>query len=320
MRYYLGIDGGGTKTRFSLCNEKGCLIESVDKKTCHYLQVGFNGVTEVVREGIEDICNKTNINRTDIAYAFAGIPGYGDDSKHVQTIVDAVEKAMNGIKFSIGNDGENALAGSLCCKDGINIVAGTGSIGFGYNSETNTTLKCGGWHQAIGSDEGSGYWMAYHLLHEFTRQIDGRDKKTELYNKVKEQLHLNEDGSNIISVVVVDWKLDRTKIASLSKIVDELYDLGDKYAIEIIDNATKELADIVISLYKRLDFKKQVDVSYSGGIFNMGDKILNRLKKYLSSCNINLITPILRPDKGSLLLALKNDEIEINDEIINNLK
>lgn len=319
MKYYLGIDGGGTKTRFSLCDEKGFLIASIDKKTCHYLQVGFDGVTEVINEGIEDICSKANINRNDIAYAFAGMPGYGDDPKDVQTIISAVKKAMNGINFSIGNDGENALAGSLCCKDGINIVAGTGSIGFGYNSETDTTLKCGGWHHGIGSDEGSGYWMSYNLLHEFTRQIDGRDEKTELYNKVKEHLHLEEDG-NIISVVIVDWNLDRTKIASLSRIVDELYDMGDKYAIEIIDNATKELADIIISLYRRLGFNKQVDVSYSGGVFSMGDKILNGLKKHLSSYNINLIKPAFSPDKGSLLLALKNDKIEISDEIISNLK
>ena len=319
MMYYLGIDGGGTKTKFSLCDEKGVLKTSIEEKTCHYLQVGLNGVTEVISQGIDSLCKTNNIKRNEIAYAFAGMPGYGDAPKDMEPIRAAVEKAMNGIPFSIGNDGEIALAGSLCCKDGINIVAGTGSIGFGYNSKTNTTLKCGGWHHGIGSDEGSGYWIAYHLLHEFTRQIDGRDEKTELYNKVKEHLKLNDDG-DIISVVIVDWNLDRTKIASLSRIVDELYDLNDKYAIEIIDNAAKELAEIVTTLYKKLGFDKEILISYSGGVFNMGDKIINALKKYLSSCDAKFITPILSPDKGSLLLALKNNNIEISDEIINNLK
>lgn len=317
--YYLGIDGGGTKTKFSLCDEEGNLITSVEEKTCHYLQVGLDGVTEVLKQGITNICKEANISKDDIAYSFAGIPGYGDAPKDMKPIKNAVTKAMDGIPFLIGNDGENALAGSLCCKDGINIVAGTGSIGFGHNNETNITLKCGGWHHGIGSDEGSGYWIAYNILHEFTRQIDGRDKKTELYNKVKEFLKLDEDG-DVISVVIVDWKLDRTKVASLSKVANELYDLGDKYAIQIIDSAAKELADIVCSLYRELGFNKQVDVSYSGGVFKMGDKIVNALKKYLSSCNINLVTPALSPDKGSLLLALKNNGIKITEEIINNLK
>lgn len=317
--YYLGIDGGGTKTKFSLCNEKGILICSIEEKTSHYLQVGFNGVTEVINQGINRICLTSNIKRNDIKYAFAGIPGYGDAVKDKQPIKEAVNKAMIDIPFSIGNDGENALAGSLCCRDGINIVAGTGSIGFGYNSQNNIILKCGGWHQGIGSDEGSGYWMAYHLLHEFTRQIDGRDEKSKLYYKVKDYLKLEDDG-DVISIVIADWKLDRTKIASLSKLVNELYDEGDKYAIDIINNAAKELAEIVITLYKKLDFHSKVDVSYSGGVFNMGDKIINELKKQLSSYEINLIKPCLPPDKGSLLLALKNGQIEINDSLINNLK
>lgn len=317
--YYLGIDGGGTKTKFSLCDELGNLKTSVEEKTCHYLQVGLDGVTEVINQGIDNVCKKTNVERKEIAYAFAGMPGYGDVTKDEQPIKDAVKKAMNDIPFSIGNDGEIALAGSLCCKDGINIVAGTGSIGFGYDSKTNTTLKCGGWHHGIGSDEGSGYWIAYHLLHEFTRQADERDEKTELYNKVKEHLNFEDDG-DIISIVVDDWNLDRTKVASLSRIVDELYDLGDEHAIRIIDDAAKELADIIINLYKRLGFTSQVDVSYSGGIFNMGDKILNALRKHLSSYDMNLVKPALSPDKGSLLLALRNNNVEITEEIINNLK
>lgn len=317
--YYLGIDGGGTKTKFSLCDEKGKLITSIEEETCHYLQIGYDGVTKNINQGIDNVCKKANIKRNEIAYAFSGTPGYGDAPQDMPKIKEAVNKGMNGIPFAIGNDGENALAGSLCCRDGINIVAGTGSIGFGYNSKTNTTLKCGGWHHGIGSDEGSAYWIAYHLLHEFTRQIDGRDEKTELYNKIKEHLNLKEDG-DIISVVIVDWNLDRTKIASLSKIADELYDLGDKYAIEIINNAAKELAEIIINLYKRLGFDKQIEVSYSGGVFKMGDKIINALQKELSSINAKLIAPILSPDKGSVLLALKNNSVEITEEIINNLK
>ena len=319
MMYYLGIDGGGTKTKFSLCDEKGVLKTSVEETTCHYLQVGFDGVTKIINQGLDNVCKANGIKREDIVYAFAGIPGYGDAQRDMPPIKEAVKKAMKTIPFSIGNDGENALAGALCCKDGINIVAGTGSIGFGYDSQKNKTIKCGGWHQGIGSDEGSAYWIAYHLLHEFTRQIDGRDEKTELYNKVKEYLKLEDDG-DIITVTIVEWNLDRTKIASLSKIVDELYVLNDKYAIEIIDNAAKELADIIISLYKQLEFNKNVNVSYTGGVFKMGDKIINALKKHLKEIDVTLVEPALDPDKGSLLLALKNNNIEITNSIVNNLK
>ena len=52
----------------------------------------------------------------------------------------------------------------------------------------------------------------------------------------------------------------------------------------------------------------------------MGDKILNALKKHLKEIDVTLVEPALDPDKGSLLLALKNNNIEINDSIVNNLK
>lgn len=316
--YYLGIDGGGTKTKFTLCDNKGKILTSTIEPTSHYLQVGFDGVTEVINNGINDICKKANISRNDIDYAFVGAAGYGDVKDDCPKIISAVSKAMNGIKHTIGNDGENALAGALAGDDGINIIAGTGSIGFGYNSKTNQTLSCGGWNHLIGSDEGSGFWFAYKLLHEFTRQADGRDEKTPLYDAIKNRLDLKEDGQ-VISVVIEEWKFDRTKVASLSTLINDLINKNDPYAEKIIDEAGKELADIVNSLYKKLDFNSHVKASYTGGMFNIGDKLTDALRKYLLP-NIELVPPLLDPDVGCLVLALKNNGITIDNEILNNLK
>lgn len=317
--YYLGVDGGGTKTKFILADEQGKILADDYQPTCHYLQVGLDGVTEIINKGIEEVCAKANVSRKDIVSAFVGCPGYGDIKKDMPIIAEAVKKGMNGINCSIGNDGENAMAGALCGKDGINIVCGTGSIGFGHNSINNTTLSCGGWHHAIGSDEGSGYWMSYHLLHEFTRQADGRDEKTQLYDAVKQHLELEEDG-DVIEVVVNKWNVDRTKVASLSRVVADLYDKGDKYAKKIVDDAAKELSEIINTLYNRLQFNDCVNVSYTGGIFNFNEKIINPLKSYLLPGRMNLVAPEFEPDCGSLLLAYKNNNIEITDTIIANIK
>ena len=317
--YYLGIDGGGTKTKFILCDEKGKILTSVEESTCHYLQVGLNGLTNVLKQGLENICKKANINKEEIVSAYAGMPGYGDIKGDMNKIQSAVIEALSNISFSIGNDGENALAGALACKDGINIVAGTGSIGFGHNSKTNTTIKCGGWHHGLGSDEGSAFWIAQRLLCEFTRQSDGRDEKTKLYEKVRHHLNLDDDGE-IINIVVTEWNIDRTKVAGLSKLIDELFDENDPYAIKIINAAAKELSEIIIALYNNLGFTNQVIVSYTGGVFNMGNKIINALGNNLPKDKMILKEPTLGPDKGSLLLALQNGNVEITDEIVNNLK
>lgn len=316
--YYLGVDGGGTKTKFIICNEKGLKITSIEKTTSHYLQIGIDNLAGFISDGINEVCLKANITKEEINNAFLGIPGYDDIKKDTPFINKAIEKAMGNIKYSIGNDGLNALAGSLAGEDGINIVAGTGSIAFGHNSDNNLTLSCGGWHHGIGSDEGSGYWFSVQLLKEFSRQSDGRDHKTILYDYVKEKLNLLDD-SEILELVINNWKLDRTKVASLSKIVNELYELNDPYAIKIVDNASQELADIVNGLYKRLAFKNKIKASYSGGMFKMGDKLIKPFKEKLLPNKIELVTPVLKPEDGSIILALKNDGVIINEEIVNNL-
>ena len=45
MKYYMGIDGGGTKTKFVLADETGEINESYTGGACIYLQVGFNALT-----------------------------------------------------------------------------------------------------------------------------------------------------------------------------------------------------------------------------------------------------------------------------------
>lgn len=316
--YYLGVDGGGTKTKFIICNEKGLKISSIEKTTSHYLQIGIDNLTDFISAGINEVCLNANIVKEQISNAFLGIPGYDDIKRDTPFINKAIEKAMGDIKYSIGNDGLNALAGSLAGEDGINIVAGTGSIAFGKNSNNNLTLCCGGWHHGIGSDEGSGYWFSIQLLKEFSRQSDGRDDKTILYDYVKEKLNIDDD-SEMLELIINNWELDRTKVASLSRIVDELYDLKDPYAIKIVENGSQELADIVNSLYKRLGYTNKIKASYSGGMFKMGDKLIKPFKEKLLPDKIELVSPILKPEDGSIILALKNDGIIINEEIINNL-
>ena len=81
-------------------------------------------------------------------------------------------------------------AGSLQCRDGISIVAGTGSICYGERN--GKIARCGGWGELF-SDEGSAYWMACRGLNLFSRMSDGRAVKGPLYEIVRERLKLTED-------------------------------------------------------------------------------------------------------------------------------
>ena len=320
MNYYLGVDGGGTKTKFIICDAFGRLQAQSIQPTCHYLQCGLDGVTKVMQDGMYDCLNSSAIKVEQIAAAFIACAGYRDIEKDSPAIERAVKKAYPQIPHMLGNDMENALAGSLAGAAGSNVNAGTGSIGLGKN-EQGQMCRSAGWHHIFGGDEGSAYWIACRLIQHFTKQSDGREPKTALYEAVKTQYHLQED-SDILTTCVVNWNFDRTRVAAMSQTVFTLAKQNDPVAMKIFQEAAKELADIYLAIYRQLPFtSKNIPVSYSGGVFKSGSYILEPLKEYLSiEPTLTLTAPILSPDAGSIILAMQYDNRLIDEKIIQNLR
>lgn len=314
MSYFLGIDGGGTKTKFLLADGTGKIAAQYKGPTCHYLQCGTEGVTRVLADGLDGCCALARISRRDITYIFAACAAYGDSESGDALILPAIRSAFGDIPFAAGNDSENALAGALAGMPGINVIAGTGSIGFGKNEE-GRTARCGGWHHALGSDEGSGYWIACRLIAEYFRQSDGRDEKTALYDVISGRLGV-ADAAGVISKVVEQWHLDRTRVASLAPAAAELYDMGDPHAAEIFGCAAKELSDIVLALARTLGLGPGSKASCTGGVFNMGERILAPMRERLSAHGLVLVPPLLQPDRGSVILAMQKSGVEITRSVI----
>ena len=316
MKYFIGIDGGGTKTKFLLGDEEGHIISSLTLGSSHYMQIGFDKLREMLKPGIDELIK--NIKLSDISHAFLGIAGFGDIEKDSAYIADAVSEAMDLIPFTLANDAENALAGSLAGEAGINIVAGTGSIASAVNGK-GQFLRCGGWHHIFGGDEGSAYWLGCRLILEFTRQSDGRKDKSLLYYYLKKVLELDCD-SDILIKTIEEMKFERSKIASLARYVYELAVMKEPYALELYQEAAKELALMVLALKKQIDSDRELCVSYSGGVLDNNYFILKPLRMILEKEGLVLQKPVLSPAAGSILLAMKKSALDIDNIIIQNLK
>lgn len=316
--YYLGIDGGGTKTAFVLIDQKGQILATASKNTLYYMDIGFNEVVETLNSGIKEILAKTGILSFDIAAACIGLPGFGEIKEDSDALEREIHKSITVKPVFIYNDVNVGWAGSLCCKPGINIVAGTGSIAFGVDIYGNEA-RSGGWGHQIDCDEGSAFWIGLKLIQVFTKQSDGRMDKTPLYDTLKCTLDIKEDF-DILNLVIHKLNMSRSEIASLSKVAYELALQGDPVTLQIFDDAAFELHLMVKALIKRLNFGENVKVSYSGGVFNSGDLILKPLLKHLCSLNAQLAEPVFCPSIGAALLAYKNINNQIDGHFIEKLK
>jgi len=308
-RYYIGIDGGGTKTKF-LAGRGLDVIGEYTAGGCHYMQIGFDGVEELFRKGVKKVCDNAGILPEEVAFGYAGFAGYGDVVSDQPMIDDAIAKAFGKIPYAAGNDSENALEGALAGCPGINIIAGTGSIGSGRNA-AGQFMRCGGWHYVLGGDEGSAYWLAWNLLKEYSRQADGRSEKTLVYDAVNRALNLHTDDE-MVTRVVNEWNLDRTRIAGLAPIVTQLYHDGDPYAKALLSDCAEELSALAIVLYDRLGFADETDelvpVSGTGGVFKIGPAVTDPFARILREHGMEYVEPAATPDVGALMLAIKHGQ------------
>lgn len=317
--FFLGVDGGGTKTEFLIIDEDGREMGFVRKLSCHYKQTSLENFKEIINSGIIEVCKKANIKLSDINFSVFGVPGYGEIEKDKIIIENIIEKVLDSDKYKIVNDVEVGWAGSLGCKAGINIVAGTGSIAYGRDKKANSE-RTGGWGHHCG-DEGSAYWLGKKLIEVFTKQSDGRMERAELYNIVKRELNIEKDFE-ILDILLNEYNMERNKIARLSLILYKAVEENDKFAKEIYDEAAYEYFLMIKSLIDKLEFDRneKIIVSYSGGVFNSKEYILEPLKKYISNLDFNIIIkePLLKPISGAVLMAFKeisDDEGKIKDLI-----
>lgn len=302
---YLGVDGGGTKTAFTLIDQNATVISTYEHTTSYHLQIGLDGLRTLCMDGVRILLAQAQLSTSDISYAFFGLPAYGEDSRITWQLDAIPEQALGHKRYACGNDMISGWAGSLGGKDGINIIAGTGSIGYGERK--TQSARAGGWGELF-SDEGSAYWIATKGLNAFSRMSDGRLAKSQLHTIFMKTFDLKSD-LDLSGIVMSEYAADRDKVADLSKLVTAAAEAGDSAALHIFNLAAEELVGIVNAIAKSLNFAEDehIPVSYSGGVFNAGELILTPFRRHLATSLYlyDIVAPLHSPQIGAALYAMR---------------
>ncbi|BBC73411.1 N-acetylglucosamine kinase [Altererythrobacter sp. B11] len=262
--FFLGVDGGGTKTEFLCIDGDGQERARARTGTTYHLQVGFDGAVAALSAGVGDICAQMSITPADFAYAFIGLPAFGEDPAVDPQLDAACGRLLGHDRYSCANDMVCGWAGSLACEDGINLVAGTGSIAYGRRKDREG--RTGGWGELF-SDEGSAYWIAIRGLNAFTRMSDGRAAKGPLYEIIRVALGISNDLDLCAKLLGKDGP-GRDGIAALAPLVAEAAEAGDSAAAAILTEAAEELLSLATALRRELGFAddERCALSWSGGV------------------------------------------------------
>ncbi len=305
MKIFLGVDGGGTKTRFLLIDETGKVLATHLEGPAYYLEIGLDRLSEMLARGIGQTLRQAHVREEDLSHAFLGLPAYGEDSGLLPALDAAPAPALPHGRYHCGNDMVCGWAGALGGADGINIVSGTGSIAYGEYAGRNA--RAGGWGELF-SDEGSAYWLAREGLRLFSRMSDGRSPRGQLYEQVRRHFALESDLDLCAAIYGKDVA-QRSQLAQLSRLVTAAAAAGDRAALGLLETAARELADLIdaVRMHLQIPTGVAVLVSASGGMFQPGNGLREPLESELRrrSAQYVFAEALFSPDVGAAIQAAR---------------
>ena len=250
MKYYIGIDGGGTKTEFVLTDGNEKVINRIVKGGSNPNDIGIDACVNLLREGIFELSRAYDKNNL---YVFAGVSGAGV-GENAKRLTQLLTKEYPNAK--VASDLMNALEICLGDKDGLAVICGTGiSCCICKSGE----LKTVGGYGYLFEDGGSGYAYGRDAVKAVLRAEDGIGPATIL----TEYFYGNFNGSvrNALGEILRGGK---ALVASFCPFVFKGCTLGDKVSQEIVErNLAFTVAIVKDALLVGGDIKK---VSFIGGV------------------------------------------------------
>ncbi|GAC1654184.1 MAG: BadF/BadG/BcrA/BcrD ATPase family protein [Gemmatimonadaceae bacterium] len=274
----VGVDGGGSKTRVMIADDRGHEIVVVEgaPSAIHPSKVELSAdvIAGLVRDALA-ACEMTHVMPKVLC---VGVAGAGRDHER-QALWQALASRELAEDVVVHADATIALDDAFGDGAGVLLVAGTGSVAFG-RGPTGLVDRCGGWGPAFG-DEGSGAWIGRKALSVVTAAADGREPETALHGAILTAAQVNEASE------LIRWAAgaSATGFASLAPVVMTVAQAGDLRANALISLAVEELVLHIRTLARRLfgDERAAVNVALAGGLMDRGSVLRKRLEHRLKS-------------------------------------
>jgi len=301
--YYLGIDGGGTKTTCAVGDDSQ-LLASATAGPSNIVRVGELQARESLQQSVRQACAAAGITPAEVARTCVG--GSGAARPELAAIVRRILAEILPTPIEVLGDIQIALEAAFDNGPGVIVVGGTGSIAYGRNRQ-GKTARAGGWGFAIG-DEGSAHWIGRAAVSAVLRAADPIGEAT-------------EDGPPDFSIA---WALQ--KIWGVGSLIDlaraansipppdfaalfpAVANSKDEVATHVLTSAGRELAELASVVMRDLfavTEREPVPVAMTGGVFRhaalVREVFYNELRRLDARVQVN--PQVIEPVEGALRLA-----------------
>ena len=291
--YFLGIDGGGTKTTCLVTDENLNEIYRTVGSSINFYSEGLEKARSNMRDVLADIEKNTGISRFDgVCIGSSALFGRADDKTRA-SFCDGVFNCDNIIM-----DSDLFIALNATGKENAAvIIAGTGSMAAGKNAAGEIITR-GGYGYILG-DEGSGYRIALGGIHAAVRSLDGTGEKT-----VLGEMLLCFSGAKAKEELVDKFyspERDRKAIAAFAEKVSLAAEKGDEIALCILKNQAE-----LLSLTAKALVSEMLPMPYVflyGGVFQHSEIFRRHFASLMSDCACGCEIMPAEPVLGACIAA-----------------
>lgn len=306
MKVFIGVDEGGSKTEaIALLEDQSILARSRSGSTNPLATTPQNAANELEKalDDVFETINNGNYKCEGICLGMSGISNYTEKREISEQILRYQRKHNLSFQISIQTEGEISLMASIGTTIGVLVIAGTGSIVYGFLPD-QTSVRAGGWGHLLG-DEGSGYQIGLLSLQTVMKSHDRVLPPTLLTQLICDAWGLSQITE--LRTLVYRLPFDKKRIASVAKLCNEAAELDDALAKRIIHSQAVALADSTIALLHSNPLLKRESIVLTGSIFLYSllfrTYFIETISMIFPATEITVCTDRHPPAYGAALLA-----------------
>ncbi len=240
MRYFLGIDAGGSHSRARLTDLEGTIIGEAKAGPAN-TSVGLEKLQAVLMSITRDVIAAAGLDESDMPLVEAGMGIAGVSRPGILRAVSELDFPFRSLH--IESDAAIANLGAHLGEDGATLVLGTGSVAYIQIGNESTTI--GGYGFPI-SDEGSGAALGLSAMRHALRALDGRTKPTPLSAAVTAKF----DHDTRLAIKWMDEATPRDYAAFAPMIMDYA-EKNDEIARSILEDAVRHVERFIETIFEK---------------------------------------------------------------------
>ena len=309
MVYFLGIDGGATKTHIVLSDRSGGLIAEGKGGPSNYHLVGVAEASSNIAAAISRALAGSMVDPANVQSACAGMAGFDgpSDKEHVQQLLKSVLDCCGFVcPWHVVNDSVAAWAGAFLGGPGALVAAGSGAVAFAVGRD-GCCARADGLGHWLG-DAGSGFSIGRAGLRAAVSALDGRGPATCLSDSfIAIAGHSSQEWVGWIADLDTSISHAHFQLRSFAPFVTQAADFGDSVALSILDDAGAALAATTASAVRKAGHDTAPRVAIAGGVLEESLHLRRAFQTELSALlpDCQIVPVCAAPAYGASLLARK---------------